>query len=304
MADAAARGAGLALALEDAGPSCSSSEAAFREVLKGFPHLIEAGAAEVLSLLVRRSEGLFSSEVVPSGGGLASLNLGDGISFFNVSGVVAGLKAAYPHLDWRQVVGHLDQPGFTMPDAGALKVLMIAYAHATPEPFPLPALVGDVWDNAPGQLSFLKHATAAPPELFTWAHAARRLEPLEGLHAGKSPTGTPNQCWVCLDIYTALASLACSGHAPDVRHLLEHPLKHCPEVLLLGIASVPMGWGPLQQEVCDALVVTYIASHPNSSVVLQRLWPLNRDAVLRGMVALYQKDGTNISRVLDVCQVG
>ena len=54
----------------------------------------------------------------------------------------------------------------------------------------------------------------------------------------------------------------------------------------------------------DPLVVTYVASHPNSGVVLARLWPLNRGAVLRAMAALYQKDASNVARVLDVCQVG
>lgn len=56
------------------------------------------------------------------------------------------------------------------------------------------------------------------------------------------------------------------------------------------------------QEVLDPLVVTYVASHPNSGVVLARLWPLNRDALLRAMVALWQKDASNVARVLDVCQ--
>ncbi len=62
-------------------------------------------------------------------------------------------------------------------------------------------------------------------------------------------------------------------------------------------------YGCIMQEVVEALTVTYVASHPNSAVVQQRLWPLNRDLVLRAMVALYQKDATNISRVLDVSQV-
>ena len=51
-------------------------------------------------------------------------------------------------------------------------------------------------------------------------------------------------------------------------------------------------------------MVTYVAPHPNSSAVLARLWPLNRDALLRGLAALYQKDAASIARVLDVCQVG
>lgn len=53
---------------------------------------------------------------------------------------------------------------------------------------------------------------------------------------------------------------------------------------------------------CDALVATYVTSHSNSSVVLPRVWQLNNEAVLRAMVALYQKDVTTIARSLDVCQ--
>jgi CCR4-NOT transcription complex subunit 1 len=238
-------------------------------------------------------------------GGLAAASLGDGAATWNVAVLVAGLQAANPRLDWQRVAAALDQPGFAVPDAGALKLLMAAWARGSGgEPFPLPALVGSLWTNAPGQLSFLRQATAAPPELFSWAHAARKLEPLEGLHAGKPPSGTPNQAWCCLELADTLARLADSGHAAAVRQILELPLKQCPEVLLLSMAAAQAGWGPLQAEVLDPLVVTYAASHPNSSVVLQRLWPLNRDAVLRALVALYQKDVSNVARVLDICQVG
>lgn len=50
-------------------------------------------------------------------------------------------------------------------------------------------------------------------------------------------------------------------------------------------------------------MVKSIASGPNSPLVLPRLWAANREALLRGVVALYEKDANNISRVLDVCQV-
>ena len=96
-------------------------------------------------------------------------------------------------------------------------------------------------------LPWPRQATAAPPELFPWGHAARQLEPLEGLHGGKPPCGTPNQAWCCLDLADTLARLADGGHAAAVRALLEQPLKQCPEVLLLAMASVANGWGPLQQ---------------------------------------------------------
>ena len=69
-----------------------------------------------------------------------------------------------------------------------------------------------------------------------------------------------------------------------------------------GIAA-RSDWGALARDACDALVVKAIASGPNSPVVLPRLWGTSREALLRGLVALYDKDANNISRVLDVCQV-
>ena len=49
------------------------------------------------------------------------------------------------------------------------------------------------------------------------------------------------------ELSQSLARLADSGHAQPVRQILELPLKQCPEVLLLGMATVKSGWGPLQQ---------------------------------------------------------
>lgn len=42
-------------------------------------------------------------------------------------------------------------------------------------PFPLHALCRSVWKNVEGQLSFLRYAVSAPPEVFTFAHSSRKL---------------------------------------------------------------------------------------------------------------------------------
>lgn len=43
------------------------------------------------------------------------------------------------------------------------------------DPFPLKAICGSVWKNIEGQISFLKYAVSAPPEVFTFAHSGRQL---------------------------------------------------------------------------------------------------------------------------------
>ena len=50
------------------------------------------------------------------------------------------------------------------------------------QPFPLTAVAGGgVWQNAAGQLDFLRYATAAPPDTFTFTAAARKQPSLNGL---------------------------------------------------------------------------------------------------------------------------
>jgi hypothetical protein len=42
------------------------------------------------------------------------------------------------------------------------------------ELFPLEAVIGRIWKNTAGQLSFLRHAVSAPPEIFSFAHSSRK----------------------------------------------------------------------------------------------------------------------------------
>ena len=94
----------------------------------------------------------------------------------------------------------------------------------------LQAIVGKLWSNGQGQLSFLRHAVTAPPDVFTFEHAPQKVAPLEGLAGGKSPVGLPNQAWLCLDLLDTLSRLAEAGHHQTVQQILDQPIKHCPEV--------------------------------------------------------------------------
>jgi CCR4-NOT transcription complex subunit 1 len=135
------------------------------------------------------------------------------------------------------------------------------------DPFPLHAIYGSLWKNTEGQLSFLKHAVLAPPEVFTFAQSERQLvwclstlffrfrsevipflimksyllflqNYIDALHGHKLQVGHSNHAWVCLDLLDMLCQLAERGHASSVRSMLEYPLKHCPELLLLGMSHI------------------------------------------------------------------
>lgn len=52
------------------------------------------------------------------------------------------------------------------------------------------------------------------------------------------PIGHANHAWLCLNLLNVLCQLAERGHATSVRSMLDYPIKHCPEVLLLGMACI------------------------------------------------------------------
>lgn len=58
------------------------------------------------------------------------------------------------------------------------------------------------------------------------------------MNGHKLQLGHANHAWLCLDLLDVLCHLAERGHALSVRSILEYPLQHCPEVLLLGMAHI------------------------------------------------------------------
>lgn len=61
---------------------------------------------------------------------------------------------------------------------------------------------------------------------------------IDAVHGHKLQLGHANHAWLCLDLLDVLCQLAERGHAASVRSMLEYPIKHCPEVLLLGMAHI------------------------------------------------------------------
>jgi CCR4-NOT transcription complex subunit 1 len=61
---------------------------------------------------------------------------------------------------------------------------------------------------------------------------------VDAISGHKFQNGHANHAWLCIDLLDVLCQLAEKGHASVVWSILDYPLKHCPEILLLGIAHV------------------------------------------------------------------
>jgi CCR4-NOT transcription complex subunit 1 len=81
--------------------------------------------------------------------------------------------------------------GFELLDSKGLALIMTIYRKLSKDPFPLDYLF-DNWKNTSGQLSFLKLAVAAPPDVFNFANSSRRID-VEGLPSIGKNVGAVNQ---------------------------------------------------------------------------------------------------------------
>jgi CCR4-NOT transcription complex subunit 1 len=307
----------LARAMRELGYSCTANEAAFKGLLKQFPgRLDEATVAEALGLMARTVRGLepdglglaATLAAVLSEGGAPPPPLGEaGSSAWNVGVVIDVLKARAPGLSWRRVAECLDHEGFLVPEPAGLGILTTAFRRATGEGLPVAPLVGRLWNNTAGQLSLLAAATVAPPDAVPWDTTPRRIAPLEGLAGGPSPVGTPNGCWLSVDLLSVLVRLSDAGQAGPVRSLLEAgPGKSCRDVLLASLGALrPPGdtdWSSLERGLWASLLPPVLAGNPNSGLLLRRLWDANPSALCKGMALWTGGDAARVARCVDILQ--
>ncbi|XWS35646.1 hypothetical protein CRYUN_Cryun20dG0014500 [Craigia yunnanensis] len=223
------------------------------------------------------------------------------LNSWNIDVLIKTIKQFAPGTDWIRVIENLDHEGFYIPSEEAFSFFMSVYRHACQEQFPLHSICGSVWKNIEGQLSFLKYAVSAPPEVFTFAHSLRQPAYLDAVHGHKLQHGNENHAWLCLDLLDVLCQLAESGHTSFVRSMLEYPLKHCPEVLLLGMAHVNTAYNLLQHDVISTVFPMIIKNALGAGMILQ-LWHVNTNLVLRGFVEVHTTEPDSMIRILEICQ--
>ncbi|KAJ3039081.1 hypothetical protein HDV00_012639 [Rhizophlyctis rosea] len=211
-----------------------------------------------------------------------------------------------PDLDWFLVMRKLDMPDFLVPDTQGLGIIINASKIVLKDlyQFPIGAFFGR-WSNERGQLSFLKQAIQSAPELFSLNQTApRRVVTLEGANSAARVLipALGNQAWNSLDLIETLVLLSDGPSYEEVKSLLESASQQSPELLLLGFAQLTIPWNNLLKELAPNLVMMFLQNHQNSNFVLPRLWQLSQPLAISGLLHLYSRDPSSLSRILDVAQ--
>ncbi|KAL0758259.1 hypothetical protein Bca101_095927 [Brassica carinata] len=182
-----------------------------------------------------------------------------------------------PATSWRKVIENLDHSGFDIPNMESFSFFMRLYKTACKDPFPLDAVCASVWKNMEGQLSFLKHAIAAPPEVFTFTHSPKKLVYVDNnMHSHEQQLGLSNQAWLSLDLLDVLCQLAERGH------------------------TVLTAYNLIQREVLSVVFPLIITNSQDSGFILH-LWHQNAELVLWGILNAQNLKVDSILRIIEIC---
>ncbi|KAG2489762.1 hypothetical protein HYH03_011713 [Edaphochlamys debaryana] len=315
----------LAGLMQELGYGVAADAACFKALLRNLPEPpSEQAVADVLLLMARTHTGMKEPQHGLQSALWMALGLGPpppdaaAATAWNWPLVVDGLKAAAQgRLVWAKVAECLDSERALLSDGPSFELLAQAYRRGAGEQLPVAALTGRMWKHPACQLSLLKLAAAAPPEVFSFEGSKRLVTPLEGMNV---PALSPNRAWASVDLLQALCMLmegaALVGPCRDV---LQHPASTCPDLLLITISETRTTWNLLQRDVFAALLPPHvgaaaqmpppgttgnnITSKSRSRELLARVWSAAPPEVLLDLlIELYAQDPTHATpRIAKVC---
>jgi CCR4-NOT transcription complex subunit 1 len=314
--------------LMDLGPTTTSSVAILRQAVQESGLTLDEGqTAQLLGMLAGASGGVGSSgdssdsatltnSLLASAGGGLGHGIGDGgegaaANRWNMHTVIQLFAEDFAgRLDWDLVARRLDFPDFYIADVAAFATLLEVYRGASRLDLPLSAMCG-TWSNTRGQLSLLQAAINAPPQLFSFRGSRHRLQPLDGMDLASA---SPNEAWLSLDLISVLLSLSGDSNLlTQVRELLAVPVSRCPELLVLGLVSVPAGdegYGAvragrrLRAEVLSRLLPPYFRTNrnPATGALIRRLFAINSALVIQACAEAFALD-SSLPSLLGIARV-
>ena len=321
----------------------------------------EADIAQVLGMMAATQAQLSLSQrasklqiTAPGGSPISTSSIsstsassGPLIEGWNWTDFVDVILELFPYFNWTIIIGYLDYPEFYIQDVKGVELIVRAFYYATriagtPLEFPCYLFIQKVWENPPGQLSFLRYALMASPELAIFSElikaTGRRLLSPEDIEivgtssqstasasglTNVSPSSGPaitssisasastrnallhlfHQPWNAVDLLELTVHLLDVPPCyEDARAILELAAKQAPELLCLGLAHLRVPWATPVGDLLAKLTGGFLVGQPGASIVLPRLWKISSSVVLGVMGEMHRRDPSCISRLLDIAQ--
>ena len=75
-----------------------------------------------------------------------------------------------------------------------------------------------------------------------------------------------------LDLIDLLMHLADRGLVSQVQDVLEFPIQHCPDILIVALLQINQPMTLFRQELLSSLIPIFLSNHVNSTVILHQVW--------------------------------
>jgi CCR4-NOT transcription complex subunit 1 len=219
-------------------------------------------------------------------------------------------------LDVVKIIKGLDYEGFMINDQQGLKVILDLYPNdKAKKEFPMEVLWGR-WENYKGQFSILKQIVALKPDYMNFSNIYTNPiitmdnPSLINVSSAKSVVSSlVGQVWNSIDLMETLLNLLETDLKNNVLEMFQIASNQSPELLLLGLVQAqPLPWSKngetskLQKSMIMNLVGLFLNGHQSSSVVLMKLWQINPNDLIFGLLNVYNNDRSQLSRILDIAQ--
>jgi hypothetical protein len=113
------------------------------------------------------------------------------------------------------------------------------------------------------------------------------------------------EAWSCIDLMEVLFKLSKGNYYLKIKEMFDWPIANVPEILVIGMAMFQSeGDDFLYEEVINEAMPLFLGNHTNSIPVLEEVWNLNKDLVIRTICSMYRNspDLMNLSKILDITQ--
>ncbi|KAJ3184471.1 hypothetical protein HDU85_001776 [Gaertneriomyces sp. JEL0708] len=302
--------------LQELGYAASSSQAALKRVLdhagitsdNASSTLREEDVARILVMMVKTHSGLEQNVATQSAAAAIFRGLDSSVvrqmASWDVELVISTLLEMNNKLDWTSVLRNCDTKDFVIFDERGLTVFLTAAKVALKDlyHFPIGVFFGR-WNNERGQFSFLRQVIYSVPDLIGANLTIRRRPVADAVPVNRVLfVGSSSSAFNSLDLIETLMAISDGPLYEDVKSLFEYAVQQSPELLVLAFAQVAIPWNKLMTELVPSLVVSFLTGHPNAGFILPRLWQANSGLCVTGLLHLYAKDPSSLSRILDVAQ--
>eukprot|EP00761_Pharyngomonas_kirbyi_P006841 gb/GECH01006850.1/.p1 GENE.gb/GECH01006850.1/~~gb/GECH01006850.1/.p1 ORF type:complete len:2071 (+),score=422.78 gb/GECH01006850.1/:1-6213(+) len=281
-------------------PACFSVDA-LTEVFDQFSTVTASDVAQMIGVMATNTCDLDPNPLIyasfPAHIAADAMQREDVPTSWNTDVFVSAVKKRVPNLNWKEVISKLDYPDFILYDQKGLALLAFVYKKATRQLLPIDCFLGK-WRNSKGQLSFLRLALSAPPDIIDFESMPGRTVKFEFL-----PKNVQNSTWGSLDLVETLLHLGQGEFHDPVLRLFENPVKTCPEQLLISLAQANIKFSSfLYSELVKKLFTMYLRPHKHSFSIMSEIQKSNEQLLLNQLVECYLADPTLLPRILDIAQ--